>query len=218
MAPMSPRLLALLLVVWAAALPTTASASGWDIDPQSGKFPLQFTVAAGVSSWTTESTLFECTSMTGSGRYETATTGSIELTLHGCASISPSLTCTSSGQPKGTITTNEMQFHNIFLEPEKGKPGFLITAKEGRFASFACNGIPMELSGNGLIAEMTAPECGKASKTLTQLYQGSGLGIQKWMQAETAGTKYDLSWTLGGTAAFQSTPTLTLAEQATVTC
>ncbi|HYQ79800.1 MAG TPA: hypothetical protein VEP91_11895 [Solirubrobacterales bacterium] len=208
----------MLLVAWAVALPATASAGGWDIDPQSGKFPLQFTVAAGVTSWTTESTLFECTSLTGSGRYETATTGSIELTLHGCASISPSLTCTSSGQPKGTITTNEMQFHNIFLEPEKGKPGFLITAKEGRFASFACNGIAMELSGNGLIAEMTAPKCGEAGKTLTQLYEASSLGHQKWMQAETAGTKYDLSWTLGGTAAFQTTSTLTLAEQATVTC
>jgi hypothetical protein len=111
-----------------------------------------------------------------------------------------------------------MEFHNVFLEPEKGRPGFLITAKEGRFAAFACNGIAMELSGNGLIAEMSAPKCGGASKTLTQVYQASSPGIQKWMQVETAGTKYDLSWTLGGTAAFQVTPTLTLAEQATVTC
>jgi hypothetical protein len=111
-----------------------------------------------------------------------------------------------------------MEFHNVFLEPEKGKPGFLITAKEGLFAAFACNGFATELSGNGLIAEMTAPECGKASKTLTQLYQASAPGIQRWMQVETAGTKYDLAWTLGGTAAFQSAPTLTLAEQATVTC
>ena len=111
-----------------------------------------------------------------------------------------------------------MVFHNVFLKPEKGKPGFLVTAKEGRFAAFACNGIPMELFGNGLIAEMGTPKCGEESKTLTQLFQGSSPGNQKWKQVETEGTEYDLSWTLGGTAALQSTPTLTLAEQAKVTC
>lgn len=219
MASRGLRLVTLLVVAGAAALPATAAASGWDIDPEGGKFPLQFTVAGGVTRWTTASTIFECTSVTGTGRYETATTGNLELTLHGCAAPF-SFYCTSLGQPKGTITTSEVEFHNVFLEPEKGKPGFLITAKEGRLASFSCNGWSMEFSGNGLIAEMTGPKCGEASKTLTQRYQGSapGTGIQQWRQVETAGTEYDLSWTLGGTMAFESTPTITLAEQATVTC
>ncbi len=216
MTSIGPRLLAVLVVACASALPATASANGWDIDPQSGKFPLTFTVTGGKMRWTTASTIFECTSVTGSGRYETATTGKIELTLHGC--FGPGVACTSLGQPSGTITSSEMEFHNVFLEPEKGKPGILITAKEGRFAAFACNGFAMELSGNGLISEMATPECGKASKTSTQLYEAASAGNQKWMQVETGGTKYDLAWTLGGTAAFESTTTLTFAEQATVTC
>jgi hypothetical protein len=94
----------------------------------------------------------------------------------------------------------------------------LITAKEGRAATFACNGFAMEFSGNGVISEMTAPKCGEASKTSTERFEASSPGNQKWTQVETAGTAYDLSWTLGGTMAFLGTTTFTFAEQATVTC
>jgi hypothetical protein len=196
--------------------PTAASASGWDIDPQSGKFPLAFTVKGGAAEWTTSSSRLQCLSVSGSGRFETATTGQLELTFHGCAA--PSFVCTSFGQPSGTVTTSEMEFHTVFLEPGKAKPGILITAKEGLFASFTCNGFAMSLSGTGLISEMAAPKCGEASKTSTQLYESSTPGTQKWMQVETEGTKYDLAWTLGGTAAFNGATTVTFAEQATVTC
>jgi hypothetical protein len=217
MASKGLRLLAVLAVAWAAALPGTASAGGWDIDPQGGKFPLAFTITGGQAKWTTASTQFVCTSVTGTGRYETATTGSLELTLHACAAPGP-FYCTTKGQPLGTITSTEMQFHNVFLEPGKEKPGILITAKEELYAAFDCPGFSAKFSGKGLISEMATPKCGETSNTSTQLFEPASLSNQKWMQVETEGTKYDLSWTLGGTAAFQSTTTLTLAEQATVTC
>lgn len=215
---MKQKLLSLTLaaVVASTAVPATASAGGWDIDPQGGTFPLSFTVSGGVVRWVTSSTTLECTSVTGTGHYETSTTGALELTFHGCASIN--FTCTSAGQATGTVKSRELQFHNVFLESDKSRLGLLITANEGRIASFACNGAAMEISGNGVISEMSSPGCGKTSQTATELFEASSPGNQKWTQIETEGTKYDLSWTLGGTMAFVGSTTFTFAEPATVTC
>jgi hypothetical protein len=212
------RLVALtvLLAIASAVLPGAASAGGWDIDPQGGKFPLSFTISGGLTRWSTSSTILECTSVTGTGHYETATTGKLEISLHGCAA--PNFTCTSAGQTSGTVTTSELEFHNVFLESDKSKLGMLITAKEGRIATFTCNGIGMEISGNGVLSQMTAPKCGETSTTNTELFEASSPGNQKWTQVETAGTTYDLSWTLGGTMAFLGSTTFTFAEKATVTC
>jgi len=114
-----------------------------------------------------------------------------------------------------------MGFHNIFLEPGKTKPGILITANEGIFASFGCSAFT-GFSGNGVISELSSSQCGKAGNTATTFYESSAPGVQKWTQIETEGTKYDLSVNLFGgskqTLAFDGSTTFTFAENAEFTC
>jgi hypothetical protein len=211
-------LLLALLATALAAPPATVSAAGWDIDPQSGKFPLVFTMSGGTSLWMLNgASSVHCLSAGGSGKYETATTGTIQLSMSGCTI--GAVTCQSPGQPSGKVTTTAMQFHNIFLEPNKSTPGILITPNEEHYATIFCGSFIPPLSGNGLITQITVPKCGETRKTATLNFEFSGEG-QKWTQIETEGTKYDLTWNFGGlkTFAFWTETTMTFAENATITC
>jgi hypothetical protein len=212
------------------ALPAMASAAGWDIDPESGKLPLKFTSAGGEAKLTRlNGQKVTCTANSGTGQYETATTGKIELTFTGCKD-NLGFTCTTAGQAAGTITTTELEFHNIMIDSTAqvvgGKPGVLITPNAGHFATFACTlGIgTVVVSGNGIVGEVSNPTCtnNPFQKTATLNFESSATGTQKYMQEETAGTKFDLLSSTNGALAETSSEdaegTVTFAENAKMTC
>jgi hypothetical protein len=213
-----------LATIWAAIIvallvgPNTASAAGWHLDPEPAGLPLKFVVSGNRVLWKGGSGPIECTSVVGSGQYETETTGRIQLAFKGCV-ILGGLSCSTLGQPSGTITTTEMTFHNVYVEPNKMTPAILVTPNEGHFASYACGGAVV-LSGSGLIGDLASPPCGQAGKTATALFEASAPGTQRFMQVETAGSAFDLQGTLGSpsTASLDADLTITYERSARVTC
>jgi len=201
------------------ALPAGASAGGWHIDPAG----VAFTVAGGHTILTAPpNENVTCTSVSGTGSYDAGskTTGTIQLTFHGCKASF--FACTSAGQSSGTIKTTALTFHNIYYGPNKTTPGVLITPNAGHFATFTCAGfLTAVVGGNGIIGEVTSPKCGATSKTSTLNFEATG-GTQKRMQITETGTKYDLSASLNGgaaaTAGQDGTGTITFAKEATMTC
>jgi hypothetical protein len=218
-------LLALVVVSGLLALPSMASAAGWDIDPAG----VSFTSAGGTAKLVTVSgTTVTCTSNSGTGKYDTnsQTTGKIELTFKGCTSSF--FNCTSAGQATGVITTTpELVFHNIMIESTGqlagGTPGILITPNAGHFATFSCGGefLKVVVTGNGIVGDISAPKCGGSSTTATLNFEQTS-GVQKYQQEETAGTKYHLNSSLNGGAAGEAgqegTGTVTYSQSATITC
>jgi hypothetical protein len=210
-------------------VPSMASAAGWDIDPTPTEAkPLTFTTSGGEAKLTSAQTV-TCAANTGSGKYTTATTGKVSLKFTGCKG--PFFTtCTTAGQASGTIVTTELEFHNIMIENTVqlvgGTPGILITPNGGHFASFTCSvigiNINIAVSGNGIIGDISSPKCAGSSKTATLNFESSATGVQKFMQEETAGTKYDLTSSENGgapaTASEDATGTITFGETATITC
>jgi hypothetical protein len=204
------------------ALPAVASAGEWKIDPANGVFPLNYSIAGGETKLTAGQTI-TCSSVSGTGKYTTSTTGELGLTFHGCKVLG-FFSCTSAGQPSGTIKTTALTTHNVILETSPSKvTGVLITPNAGHFASFTCAGgiASTAVTGNGIIGEVTSPACNTASTTSTLNFATSG-GVQQWMQITTAGTKYDLSASINGgaaeTAAQDGSGTVTFTQKATHTC
>jgi hypothetical protein len=202
-----------------AALPAIASADP-ALDPAGGKFPVSVTEAGGVAKLTTTSLTVTCQTSTGSGSLESSGTGSITFTFHTCTGPLGA-SCTSAGQPSGTIHTSLFSWHLKYKKGTK-KPVSLITANAGHFATFACAGITTEVLGNGIIGEVTSPECGKASTTSTVSYKSTSAGNQEIKEVEGEATVWDLkSKTSGGsevTAAEDGSGTLTFGESVTLTC
>jgi hypothetical protein len=196
-------LLILVLASYAAcAFPSAASAGAWDIEPTPGGFPLGFTLKGGGGSLTTATTTISCTSVSGTGSYENATTGKIQVTFHGCKGPL-GVTCTSSGAPAGTIVTTNLPFHNVLLEASPRKPGVLLTpatvdnvpaAGEGHFATFVCFGITTIIRGNGVLGEYFIPDCAGFGVIHGGLiFASATAGIQEWTRVTTSGTSYGLT-------------------------
>jgi hypothetical protein len=222
------------------AVPAVAAAGEWEIDPASGKFPQSFTAANIGNTTLTQDPLnaedkpatVTCTGSSGSGKYTTKTTGEIELTFTGCKESQFGSSCTSAGQATGTITTTNMTFHNIMIDSTAQRPatektkagtaGILITSNAGHFATFNCAlFFKIEVTGSGVIGDISAPECGGTSKTSTLKFESTAEGTQKYMQITTEGTKFDLTSTQGGTARTASQDgegTVTYNENMTMTC
>src|SRR3954452_15086955 len=140
-------------------LPTFASAGEWKIDPASGKFPQNFTLAGiGNTTLTTDGSSLKvtCSGLTGSGKYETATTGWITIMLHSCKENLFGSTCSSSGQPAGTVHILIVFLHNVILEPGPIVRGTLLTSENGHFTTFTCGGglVQEVLNGNGIVDEV----------------------------------------------------------------
>ena len=222
----------IILLAFAAmfALPAVASAGEWSLDPAGGKFPVAFTLtSSGNTILTTDDgsgLKLPCSGITGSGIQVTATTSEkVTLTFSGCKDPLFGSTCTSGGEPTGSILTTELVGHNVVLE--KGPPevrGILLTTREGHFYTATCAGFfSMELGGSGVIGEMTAPTtCGAVSKTATVEYKALAEGTQKWTQVTTSGGKVDLTSSKNGatpvTAAQEGTEAITFAESMGFTC
>lgn len=209
-----------LIAVAIASIPASASASGWDLDSQST--PLPFTISGQSESRLTTPSgwTISCTGTTGSGKYTSQTTGDIQLRFTGCLTMFGGA-CTTTGQANGTITTTELEFHNVYLELEPRKPGILITSNEGHFATFVCSGAIWNVSGS-LMAEVTIPECSATRETASLSLESPTSGTQKWKQVETTGATYDLAVSKNGspleTFSFDATLPVTFAEKATMTC
>lgn len=209
------------------ALPGSASAGEWKAVPASGKYPMAITAKAGVTKLTgAGGFVIECTSLTATGQYSTATTGVLTVVLHGCVDLTSKTPCTSKMQPAGTIAFTTMAFHNVYLEPNKTTPGMLFQANIGHFGEFKCDFglVNIEVTGNGVIGDLTSPKCGETKATATLDWEASGAGVQKWMTKTTDPSlgawdaKARINAGSAFTAALESDVTLTYAENTTVSC
>jgi hypothetical protein len=103
-----------------------------------------------------------------------------------------------------------------------GTSGILITPNSGHFVSFKCGSfISFELSGKGIIADISAPACNTPSLTSTLKFEQTS-GVQRYQQEETTGTISHLTSSLNGGApgeiSLVGSRTVTYKEKATITC
>ena len=204
------------------ALAAQAAAVTPEGDPAGGKFPVAGTGTSGTTTLTTTNRSVSCTSGTGSGQATSSTTGEGSAVLHGCTSSGTS--CTTAGQASGTIVIPTLVSHLVYLDENHTVPGALATPPaSGVFAKFACGFglVQVEIKGNGILGQITAPLCGQTSSTGTVVSASSSPGVQKYQQIEETGTKYDLTATINGTtetASVDGTVNGTSAEKGTFTC
>jgi len=209
------------------ALPATASAESWTLD----NTPAAFTSTAGVTKLTTTTNeTVECGSSTGSGEYTNGTTATATLFFHSCKGPS-STTCTTAGQPSGTIKTNVLTVHNVWANKHGVKTlAALFTPpatgeSAGKFATFKCTlfGLGPEITVTGtLIGEVELTSACNTETTVSHLnFQSTSAGHQTittlW---NTAGT-YDLTADVSGsptTASQDGTGTITFAKKVKPTC
>jgi hypothetical protein len=204
---MSKKLILLALTVaslTSVALPAYASAAPWEIDVAE-----KFTAVneAGTSTVLTQknsTTKVTCSEVTGEGTYMTNTAGTLGLIFKGCKENVFNSPCQTSGANTGEIKLTGLRFDNVMIEnttqKEGGTPGINITPPEKMtvYTKFTCHGeIGFEVTGNGVIGDITTPKCGESSKTATIDWESKEAGVQRYMQEETgAGTNktvYDLT-------------------------
>jgi len=131
-----------------------------------------------------------CTSMTGVSSFTSgASTGTIQLLFAGCKESIFNLSCTSTGQASGQITTNVMVVHGIYIEPNKTTPGVAVT---GINVTLSCGGFIFKTITGGIIGHIENPNCGSLVTHHTVSFEKSGTGQQKYKQITTAGTVFDL--------------------------
>lgn len=206
--------LAAVMAVFAfAAMPAFAAANVTADLPADSNF----TVHGGAGQLTGALNI-KCSTTTGSGKFESSTTGKIKFTFHSCSVLFP---CTTSGQPSGTITTTELPFHLVTITNKK--PGVLITpGANNHFASFSCVVASAVVGGNGVIGEITSP-CNVKSKTFGVNFAGSGT-VQNHTTIDGSSTEYSLTSSIGGgapaNAALDSSGTATFVSggEGTLTC
>jgi hypothetical protein len=205
-----------------AGLASSAMAATPEGDPASGKFPVPGTGTSGTILMSVASgTTISCTSGTGSGQATSKTTGEGSGLMHGCSA--GLVSCTSAGQPAGTIKLESTISHLVYLDENHTVPGVLTTPPaSGVFTKFSCGGIPVEVKGTGLLTRIVSPECGKSSATATVAAETTAPGTQRYLQIEETGSVYDLTANVAGgpfqTAAIATTATGTAAQSVTLTC
>jgi len=217
---------AVLVALALAALPSAASAGEPRIDPASGKFPINFTMSGGHAEFRASGEpAITCTSSTGSGQFTTSTTFTVHILWHGCSTsfFGFPVACNSAGQPSGTTTAHIPVAHLVYVTDAKTTPGVLMTPPtSGVFTTLICGGFAsIEVKGNGVVGEITAPKCGSTSKTATVSFAATGAS-QNLKRVTATGTEYSLlAATEGGSsvaAAEVGEGTITFAENVTLTC
>ena len=212
----APWLLSLTLLV-VVALPAAAMAGEPQIDPSNGKFPVPLAATGGALELRYGAVKIACTNYKASGKFTSATTGTIEASFEKCTVPGPeNVACTTPGQSSGTITFSESVFHLVYLTDSKLVPGVLITPPaSGVFGTSSCTG---EVKGAGFMGRLESPGCSGKSKSLAFTYEVNAEGKQAYRQVTGTGTTY--SMLLGGTTELTliSTSTWTLEQEATLTC
>lgn len=197
----------------AMAAPVAAAASEPHLDPANGEFPLTFTASGGQMQLRVGLATFECTRTNTSGKFTSATTGTLKLTLEGCR-IPGGSACTSPGQAAGTLAFGESVFHLVYLtDNSKTAPGVLVTAPAGGvFTTSACTG---EIKGAGYMGAIEAA-CGTTALAFNVAFAATG-STQTYRQVEATGTVYNMQSGSNEVALVQTTA-WTFPQQATLTC
>jgi hypothetical protein len=197
------------------ALPAVASATPWHLENPTGGFPATGTIAGvgGSSLSTANGETISCTSSSGHVVYENSTTGTLNLKFHGCKGPL-GVTCTTSGQPSGTIVTTALPIHNVMLP--SGQPGILVTpnAATNNFAHFSCLFVSVTVTGNGVLGKITSPACDTKSTSATVDFNATAHGVQELTQY--TGTTYNLK--RGEAIAAQDAHATVTLPEATLNC
>lgn len=155
-----------------------------------------FTVSGGAATLASKGLEAKCTSVTGSGKFENSQAGTIELTYHECKAFGVS--CTTSGQSAGTITTTELPFR--VKSATGGKLAILISSKSEHVSTFKCSFLAnVVVSGNGIVGMVTSPGFGEESSTMKLAFSG-GSGVQGDTTVDGEETSYSLKASINGGA------------------
>jgi hypothetical protein len=142
-----------------------------------------------------------CESSDAEGTRISSTTSQGVLLMTGCHTTVFGLTvsCTSGETPKGQIFIQSSVTHLVYLDENHTKVGALATPPaSGVFTKFVCAGISsIEVKGNGVLGEVTAPKCGETSKKATVVATTTG-STQTYRQVEETGTFYELKAATNG--------------------
>jgi hypothetical protein len=228
---MSKKIMVLTLSMVCAAmfaLPAAVSASlshisnGTETFTLSGKdHPAQLSSTSG--------TTISCTEVGGSGKFETTTTGTVQLTFGPtCTTILFGVTdhCQSLAQgaphnfatSTGIVRSTTLPFH--LVTEDSGHQAILLTPNaSGAFAHWECEtifgNIEFTITGNGLLGEITTPACGNRGKTMTIDFISPAHGLQAL--TKVTGVTYNLK--KGEEVAAQTgEATITFAGEPTFTC
>lgn len=149
-----------------AALPAMASAGEFEAHCSTGESCVA-TVTGGAATLADDSGgsagKIECTSLSGLAiQSNTSSTGLVQLFFHGCKDETALHTsCHSAGQPAGTIQTNELVSHLVYIDATPTVlVGVLLTNVN---VTILCAGdlVKKTVTGN-LIGKIENPECGVA--------------------------------------------------------
>jgi hypothetical protein len=175
-----------------AILPAAASAGEFTTDCEVGAscaYSVQSTGAIVFAGETGETT--SCTSLTGAGTLTSgSSTGSVQLTFHGCKELATPFTfaCTTPGQSSGTVKSNVMVTHNVYIEPNKTTPGGLVA---NSLLTFSCGGVNRRFTGN-VLGHIENPACNTFQSHHTIVFEKLIEGRQKFTQITTTGTIFEL--------------------------
>jgi hypothetical protein len=176
-----------------AALPAVGSAGEFTADCGAGA-TCNATVAGGAASLgNIAGETISCTSVSGSASLTSgSSTGTVSLTFHGCKETETifKFSCTSVGQPTGTIATGSMVVHLVYLDDDKIRKGILITNLN---VTFNCPGYSDKRVTGNVMGQITNPECGafKASHRVVFAATTHGLQLFRWVTG--TGTSFDLT-------------------------
>lgn len=132
----------------------------------------------------------------GSGSFTTGTSGSATFTFTKCEYQSGGfpVTCTTAGQPAGTIKTSTLGVSPVYLDAAKTKFGLLLSPPEsGVFAEFKCAGFINKVWKGSLIGEITKPALNVSAYVHVLTFNQFGSGVQQYTQIEGSGPKYQLT-------------------------
>lgn len=130
----------------------------------------------------------ECTASVGKGKFKSATLGNYEFTFTGCKSLHKEHenTCKSHGAANGEINVTGLETEilghgdakkgkGLTGEPASGEAwvNYYAAKEEAPFASFECEGVPIELLGS-LAAVNTGDINLMSKKALNSLAEGKG--------------------------------------------
>jgi hypothetical protein len=189
--------------------PISALASGPSVEPSTNSFT---STAAGGMTWSTSGEKVACSSTgNGEGSWTTSSTGTAVLRFKGCAGSG--FSCTSAGQPTGTIVTSTLAISPVYLDAAHSKFGLLLKSPgSGIFAQFKCGGIINHEWTGSLIGQVTSPGLNTWAWQNTLSFVELALGQQQYTQVEETGPAYRLTQS-GTPLAVSSLETLTYAKQ-----
>jgi hypothetical protein len=153
------------------------------------------TFAAGTSTLEDDSgSRLECTSTTGSVTGTSGTsTGTASLTAHGCKDEATGFTCTSVGEPVGTLHTGSgLVSHLVYID---ATPSTLvgILATNLNITITCAGGLIKKTVTGSVIAVIQNPECGKPRASFKgEFSAGVTTGSQRYTQVTTTGTVFNL--------------------------